>query len=197
MNILIDQLPTSVEIDGQKFEVYSDFRNMILFELLMQDDDFTDQEKLEQALLLFYPVAPNNVLKGLDTLMWFYKQGKEEEQKNKKAGKKPKENKRSEQVYSFEYDSLYIYAAFLSQYKIDLQDIPYLHWWKFKALFASLKEDNQIVQIMQYRAVEITSKMSSEQQRFYRKMKQLYRLPDNRTQTQKETDFAKGLSVLF
>ena len=41
------------------------------------------------------------------------------------------------------YDDDYIYSAFLSQYNIDLQDIKHLHWWKFKAMFKSLNEDNR------------------------------------------------------
>ena len=36
MNILIDELPESVEIEGVEYEINTDFRISILFELLMR-----------------------------------------------------------------------------------------------------------------------------------------------------------------
>ena len=47
-----------------------------------------------------------------------------------------------------EFDNDLIYSAFKDQYSIDLQEIEYLHWWKFKAMFDALKDDNKIVEIM-------------------------------------------------
>ena len=41
------------------------------------------------------------------------------------------------------------------------QDIKYLHWWKFKAMFKSLKEDTEIVKIMRYRSMDL-SKIKKE-----------------------------------
>lgn len=74
-----------------------------------------------------------------------------------------------QQIYNYEYDSGYIYAAFLYQYGFDLQDIEYLHWWKFRAMLEALKEDNEIVKIMGYMAMTIDSKMSKEQKASYGK----------------------------
>ncbi|WP_242840658.1 Gp15 family bacteriophage protein [Clostridium hydrogeniformans] len=39
----------------------------------------------------------------------------------------------------------------LDQYGADLQNVEYLHWWKFKAL----KEDNEIFKIMGYRYMDL------------------------------------------
>ena len=38
-NIILDVLPETVEIDGVEYQINSDFRISILFELLMQDDE--------------------------------------------------------------------------------------------------------------------------------------------------------------
>ena len=43
MNILIDVLPTSVEINYMEYEINSDFRTSILFEILMQNDEINDE----------------------------------------------------------------------------------------------------------------------------------------------------------
>ena len=44
MNLLIDLLPTTVDIEGIEYEINSDFRTSILFELLMQDVEIEDEE---------------------------------------------------------------------------------------------------------------------------------------------------------
>ena len=49
--------------------------------------------------------------------------------------KKQNKQEKQKQIYSYEFDADYIYSAFLQQYKIDLNSIKYMHWWKFKDLF--------------------------------------------------------------
>ena len=52
MNILIDYLPTKFEIDGKEYEINYDFRTSILFCLLMNDPELTEEEKILQGLQL-------------------------------------------------------------------------------------------------------------------------------------------------
>lgn len=172
-NIILDVLPETVEIDGVEYQINSDFRISILFELLMQDDEVGKRQKLMSGLRLYYPVVPQNLTEAVDKMIWFYRCGREaEEDRPGKSG-----GGRAKQVYSFQYDDDYIYAAFLEQYGIDLQDVEDLHWWKFRALFKGLREDTEIVKIMGYRSIEITSKMSKEQSEFYKKMQSVHALP--------------------
>lgn len=184
MNILIDELPESVEIEGVEYEINTDFRISILFELLMQDPNISDEEKIEKALELYFIKIPpiEYISEVVDIIMDFYSCGKDKLISNGRTTSKGK----SKQIYSFEVDADYIYAAFLDQYGIDLQDIEYLHWWKFKALFNALKEDNEIVKIMGYRSINITNDMSKHEKEFYKKMKELYKLPDNISKNDKE-----------
>lgn len=168
--LLIDRVPTSVMIDGVEYDINSDFRISILFEMLMFDRDYTEEEKILQALELYYPVMPQNLPEAVEKMLWFY-QGEAVEYASKGAGKK------SAQIYSYEHDAEYIYAAYLDQYGVDLQDVDYLHWWKFKAMFKGLKADNEIVKIMGFRAVEVDYDMSKKEQKYYRKMKDMYKIP--------------------
>lgn len=172
-NIILDVLPETVDIDGAEYRINTDFRISILFELLMQDDEVGKRQKLIQGLQLYYPEIPQNLTEAVDKMIWFYKCGREsEEDRPGKSG-----NSNSKQVYSFDYDDDYIYAAFLEKYGIDLQDVEDLHWWKFRALFKALGEDTEIVKIMGYRSVDINSSMSKEQKAFYKKMQAVHALP--------------------
>lgn len=181
MNILVDLLPTKIEIDNKKYEINSDFRTSILFELLMQDSSIGEEDKILMALQLYYPQIPENINEAIDKMLWFYKCGKENAS-SKGNGK----GKSVTQIYSFEYDDDYIYAAFMDQYGIDLQDIDYLHWWKFKAMFKSLKEDNEIVKIMGYRAMDLSKIKDKEQKAYYKKMKDLYKIPTQISKDEEE-----------
>ncbi|MCI6278047.1 MAG: bacteriophage Gp15 family protein [Clostridium sp.] len=180
MNILIDTVPTSVDIDGVEYEINSNFRYGILFELLMQDSTIEEKDKIYMALDLYYPVIPTNIDEAIEKILWFYKCGKDEA-KVKSTGK----DRGTTQIYSFEYDDDYIYSAFLDQYRVDLQDIKYLHWWKFKAMFKSLKEDNMIVKIMGYRSIDLSKIKDKEQKDYYKKMQKLYEIPVSKNEKEK------------
>lgn len=183
MNILVDLLPTKIEIDNKKYEINSDFRTSILFELLMQDKSIGEEDKIFMALQLYYPTIPQNINLAIEKILWFYRCGKDIT-KSKGNGK----GKSVTQIYSFEYDDDYIYAAFMDQYNIDLQDIEYLHWWKFKAMFKALKEDNEIVKIMGYRSIDLSKIKDKEQKAYYKKMRKLYEIPISKDEREKLDD---------
>lgn len=180
MNILVDLVPDSVEIDGIEYELHSDFRTSILFEMLMFDENVDDEEKVICALELYYPVCPKNIDEAIDKILWFYRGGKDVNLATS-GGK----GKSAKEVYNFEYDDEYIYAAFLDQYDIDLQDIEYLHWWKFKAMFKALKEDNEISKIMSYRSMDISKIKDKEQREHYKKLKRMYEIPKSKNEVEK------------
>lgn len=194
MNILIDKLPKSVFIDNEEFEINADFRYCILFELLMQDKSVSDSEKMDTALALFFKEAPADLEAAIEFILWFYSCGKDKSKD--KEGQKAETTNKKQAIYSFEHDADYIYAAFLDQYGIDL-NVDSLHWWKFKALFKALKSDVELVKIMGYRAMEINNDMSKDQQKHYTKLKQIYALPDDRTEEEKESGFAVDFASMF
>ena len=189
MNLLLDRLPT----DFEGLEIETNFRSFILFELLMQDNELKIEEKIYLALKIFYKDIPSSLkIKDLkkmtDGIVWFYTCGEEEKPvKNKKTEDRPQQK-----IYSFKYDAKYIYSAFLDQYGIDLNEIKYLHWFKFRALFESLKDDNKICEIMGYRAIDLNKIKDEEEKKKYRKLKNKWALPDNRTVEETERDFANA-----
>lgn len=171
MNILIDLLPSSVKINGTEYDINSDFRTSVLFSLLMEDDSLNEEEKVLQALNLYYPVVPDNSEEAIEQIKWFYSCGKLD---NPIGNKKARAS--SKKVFDFEVDANYIYSAFMSQYNIDLQDIEQLHWWKFKALLEGLKEDNKLSKIIEYRSMDLSKIKDKEQRKFYKDMQKQYSL---------------------
>lgn len=157
----------------------------------MQDNKIDEKNKVEQALRLYYYDLSKipDIKKAIDEIVWFYACGKNKKVDNKTENNNNKEKK---QIYSYEFDAEYIYSAFLQQYKIDLNSIRYMHWWKFKALMENLNEDTQFVKIMGYRALDISKIKDKEEKARYKRLKKIYALPDMRTTEQKEADFGKA-----
>lgn len=190
MNILVDELEEIVKQKIGSTEINTDFRISILFELLMLDDTISEKDKIIQSLQLYYPKLEKikNLNEAIENMLWFYRCGKELAN-SKKTNKDTKK-----QIYNYEFDAEYIYSAFMQQYGIDLQDIEYLHWWKFKALFNGLAENTQFVKIMGYRAMDISKIKDKKEKKRYRELQRLYALPDMRTEEEKEYDFAEAFS---
>lgn len=190
MNLLLDDLDKIVKM-RIKEDFNTNFKNSILFELLMQESDLSNEAKVYQALKIYYPNLNQitDVNKAIDNMLWFYKCGKEDEEKT--SQKTTIEN--TKRIYSYEFDNELIYSAFKDQYNIDLQDIKYLHWWKFKALLVSLNENILFSKIMGYRAMNINKIKDKDMKKHYKKMKKIYALPDMRSEEEKENDFADAL----
>ena len=140
MNILLENgLPE--ELDG--VPIYADFRNMIRFELILQDESLSEAEKARFGLMqLFGELPPGGAQRGIELLMWFYLGGKApEDQADGKV-------RRPERAYDFEKDAGRIYAAFLQAYGLSLTTVDFLHWWEFLALLEGLPEDTAMSQVM-------------------------------------------------
>lgn len=189
MNMIVNRLSDIVRDRIGEIEFNTDFRISIMFELLMQDNTISQENKIAQALKLYYPnfTQITDFNKAIEDIVWFYRCGKELANSNKKSESRNKEK----QIYSYEFDDTHIYTAFMRQYGKDLQDIEYLHWWKFRAMFEDLDESTKMAQIMSYRAMDISKIKDKEEKNRYKRLQQIYSLPDMRTVEQKEADFGR------
>ncbi len=187
MSILTEQLPAEVLVGGKTYSIRTDFRVWVQFSQLAFSGK-SDAVSVAQMLTLIFEELPPDMKETFSALMDFYSF-----QRESVRASQGKNNKR---VFDYDADAGYIYAAFLQQYGIDLTRAN-MHWWTFKTLFDSISEDTHFGKILQYRCTDTTQIKDKEMKKFYQKMKQAYALPDNRTEEQKERDFAEGLSGLF
>lgn len=178
------RLPDSVTIDGIEYQINTGFRTSIEFELLVQEE-IEEELLLQKMLQLYYGNRiPPDVLQAVEKALWFYAGGNLEQNNTKHVERS--------RPYSFEYDWDYIYAAFLEQFGVDLQDTE-MHWWKFRAMFASLNDKVRFSEIIGYRTVKLDSKMPKQQKEFYKKMKKIYALPKNNVEQQRLDEIRERL----
>jgi len=190
INILTDTLPEAVVVDGVAYPIETDFRFWIRFDLALSDGTLSAEDKTVALFAPYKKALPPRFDVAAKALISFYAGEKdgEKEEKTVEAAERP--------IYSFLHDAPYIYAAFMRQYGLDLSKAT-LHWLQFKALFAALDEDEPFVKIMEYRSCDVSKIRDRQQKQFYLRMKNRYRLPDMRTDAEKERDMISAIEKLF
>lgn len=168
--VTFDNLPESVVIQSNEYPVNHGYRAAMRIEIEMFRDDISDEQKLLNALNIFYfEKIPKDVKKAVDYMLWFHRCGE-----NVKSGKGSGNAKRG---YCFQQDAPLIYAAFRQQYGIDLRRTPNaeLHWWEFSALFESLNEDTKMSKVIYWRTCDL-SNVSKTERKHIKKMRSMYAL---------------------
>lgn len=194
MSIIYERSPKTITVDGMELPVSWNFRTMMQVESLLLNPDIEGKLKTYNALIWFYGEettdsfilkTPTRLTEAVDGFLWFYRCGEDEKPARKSAGA-------HKRVYDFETDSQLIYAAFFTQYGIELDREDDMHWWKFRALFEGLK-GTTFNEVMRCRAVKIDSKTPKEQKEYYQRMKELYPLPEAKTARRENDELVEAL----
>lgn len=173
MSTLTEQFPTKLNIGGAACPINSDFRTVLRCYEVQGRSKQLSSEQLSEILRLFYPKSKRISEEHIDKMFWFFACGREKEKKKfprKIAGLNNK------QPFDFKTDADLIYAGFMQQYGIDLQEDD-MHWWKFMILLENLGSDTRLQKVMEYRTIDTSSKnLSKEQRKFLKAMQKYFEL---------------------
>ena len=193
MNIITDVLPECITVDGKEYPINSDFKVWIRFEKLILDIMSNPEQAVIEIFKLCFkrdktryklPLKFDSTLKALTQFYTLKTEETEAHENNADIN-----NAKRQRIYSYEYDSKYIYAAFVQQYGIDLCSCN-MHWWKFHALMSSVSADTKFGEIMGIRALNLNDIKDKRQRAQYIKLKKIYALPDMRSEEEKENELA-------
>lgn len=178
MNILIEQMPTAIEIDGHDYEINSDFRTCLRIILAFEDPELAMIEK--QIILLdnLYKERPENIKEAFEKGIRFLNGGEESH-----AEESPM------RLYSFDKDANYIMAAFQQTHGIDLEKAE-MHWWKFLALFMDLGSETTFSSIVGLRKRLKTGKATKEERQMAVELEDIINLQelDDRSLEEREAE---------
>lgn len=177
MNILVEELPEAIEIDGREYEINSDFRSCLRIILAFEDPELAGTEKQAVMINNLYKEHPENITAAIEKGVRFLNGG---------------ENSKTEsdlRLYSFEKDAPYIFAAFKQTHSIDLDTVD-MHWWKFMSLFMDLGSETTFSGMVGLRKRVLTGKATKEERKAYSEMRDIMELPaiDNRTLEEREAE---------
>lgn len=170
-------LPQAIEVNGKSFLINTDFRDWIkVGELFKQD------ATLDEYLFLFKKDIPTDPAFIQAVQQFFY---------NPNAT--PKNNGESgDPILDYVLDGEYIYGAFMQAYHIDLMDIKYMHWHKFKALILCLPNNTMLKEIMNLRSWK---KDSIDYETQCRRSREIWSLP--RATSEQDEELILEINELF
>lgn len=180
---MIGQLPTSLEVDGEQYEINSDFRVALLIFESYNDVELSDYEKTLVCLRCLYKIVPKNINKALKKAVWFLD-----------GGDMPKSKQASKKIMDWEYDQSIIFPAVNKVAGYETRTINYLHWWSFLGLFNEVGE-GLYSQVMNIRNKLAKGKSFEKWEReFYNEHKELINIKQRLTaEEQEELDFIESL----
>ena len=169
MNVLIDGLPTAVEINGVEYEINTDYRVGLRIMTTFEDPNLTGYEKQLVMLRLLYPVIPSDARRAAELAVKFLNCGQEPKLNDDEAD--------PTRYYSWSQDARYIMAAIEQTYHIDLSTAN-LHWWRFSYMFLDLHEDCFFSRLIYLRKQKAKGKLTKEEKEWYYSMREIVDLPE-------------------
>lgn len=169
MNVLIDGLPEAVEIDGQEYEINTDYRVGLQIMTAFEDPNLTGFEKQAVMLRLLYPAVPSDARRASELAVKFLNCGQEAKQSDEESD--------ATRYYSWSQDARYIMSAIEQTYQIDLSTAG-LHWWRFSYMFLDLHEDCFFSRLIYLRKQKEKGKLTKEEKEWYYSMREVVDLPE-------------------
>lgn len=160
---LFERLPDKVEVDGRKYRLDLDFRNVLRMIEIMSREDLLSEARNYLALKCVMRRVPKNVGQAMTAVsaILFPKT-------KKKGDKGPK-------LTDYAQDADLIRAAFLQCYGVNLWREK-LHWFEFTGLLAGLPEGSRYIDIVGIRAKPLPepTKYNAKERQWLIEAKQRY-----------------------
>ena len=128
---MIFDLPTALEVDGQMWDIATDYRDILRILTAFEDPDVNDGEKATLCLYNLYvdleKMPPEIMQEALDAAIKFIDHGAENDQHGPRT-------------MDWEQDAPLIFPAVNRAAGFEVRSVPYMHWWTFLGLFMEIRE---------------------------------------------------------
>lgn len=155
-----NEYPEYAEIDGKLHKINTDYKFALACFEAIEDEELSDVARAMAVVSILFGQEdengnitniPQNIEKALDIASRYLCQGKEPD--NKLPTKRDMD---------FQFDRDLIYASFMSDYKIDIDDTE-MHYWKFCSLISGLTENSILNRVRDLRNTDLTLYSDSKQ----------------------------------
>lgn len=176
MNFFYEELPNTVNVKGENIKVITDFREYIRLLDMLKDQELDALQKFAiiQQYFIDDVIADEEAISALSCFITMDTNCVEVAETGDCGRPQEKPKKK---LFSYSIDYPYILSGFLRDYGIDLIDIKYMHWWKFRMLFDGLSDDTEIKQRIMYRSVDLSEIKDKEERKRIKKIQKSIQLP--------------------
>lgn len=163
---MIGDLPTSLTVNGRRFAIRTDFRDILNIISAFNDPELEDSEKLFVCLFTLYKNFDG--LKKED-----YEEAYKEALRFIDCGKGKNPDGKQPRVMDWEQDEQILFPAINSVAGCEIRAKKYVHWWTFVGYFMEIHEGvfSQVVSIRQKKAKG--KKLEKWESEFWRSNKDL------------------------
>jgi hypothetical protein len=144
--------PEMIQMGGEYFAINADFRNILRILALIKDKNVHGIKKIRKICEWFFESKESEKISGIDANTIIKSFGDFVNQENAVtsdlyAGEETLNQGQNGgypeiQQFCYEFDGEEIYVSFLSEYNIDLIDVDFLHWYKFRILLSNLSSES-------------------------------------------------------
>ena len=141
--------PAAIEIDGRAYPINTGYQHALACFACIEDPEITDLERAWGVLGLLYQEQPMNMDKAISMAVKYLQLGKE---------KRADPDEDSTRDLDFQQDMHYLRSSFRSDYGIDLDTDPGMHWWRFSELLQGLTDKcilNRVRDLRNYDASQV------------------------------------------
>lgn len=167
MNLLYDDFPDSVVLNGTKRNIVTDFKDWLRFVDLLRDEECGPDDPFRIMLDFYLEEVPMQERAfAYDPLLAFFRM--DETKKTAMLANGVDIGRRPKQLYDFRFDGSYIISGFWHDYRLDLTK-AHMHWWKFRILLDGLSSETEFKQRVMYRNMDVSQiKEANERSRILR-----------------------------
>lgn len=179
MNLFYEDYPTVLKVKNEFIPIITDFREYIKLLDMLNDEEVNGYEKM-LFLQQYFLKEPNNMDDAISRLTDFVSMKELNDVHTEESGEG--EDTKVEEpklLFSFALDYPYILAGFWQDYGIDISEIRYLHWWKFRQLFDGLSEKTEIKQRIMYRSIDLSTIKDKDERKRIEKIQRSIKLPES------------------
>lgn len=185
MFTLTDTLVSSIEINGQIYEVDMAFDNILRLIDMLNDAELDDITQILTGIIMLFgeplncPIVEQQEIFNQAYIALIGFEDEKELEYDLLGNLMPgQENEQKDAIYDIHQDAEYIYASFMQDYGIDLiEQQGKLHWYQFKALLAGLSEDTKFKKVLEIRSMPLpTGRGSGKHRQEVEELKKVYAL---------------------
>lgn len=119
----------------------TDFKQVLKFFRLLDDDELDEQEKFLWMCKIFFNAVPSDAQAAVNAVAAFIAGS---------DGVDGESGGSSKKVFCYNQDAGRLFAAFMQAYRIDLRTEK-MHWWAFLELFNALPDNTRLMQVIELR----------------------------------------------
>ena len=154
------ELPTSVEICGVRYEINTDYRDVMEIMKYLNDDKMPDFMRWQVAVGLFYEgdIPDEHMQKAAEYMADFISYGDQS-----KPGPK---------LLDWEQDAKIIIADVNKTAGKEIRSLPYLHWWTFLSYFHAIGEGQLSTTVSIRKKIREKKKLENWEKDYYKANKE-------------------------